>query len=135
VLGNYVWPNAFVGDSYQAEIDFLKDWIVQRLSWMDENMIGNCPVSTTSEIQDLSIKVFPNPFHETLFFQFDRAIPGDSQLRLFNVTGQLLFEKSIPKGSSSFTLADLNMPEGLYIYQLTSESQAILFTGRIIKKE
>lgn len=135
VLGNYVWPNAFVGDSYQAEIDFLKNWIEQRLSWMDDNMIGSCPVSSTSEIQNLSIKVFPNPFRETLFFQFDRSMPSDSQVRLFNVTGQLLFEKSIPKGSSSFTLAHLNMPEGLYIYQLTSESQAILFTGRIIKKE
>ncbi len=35
VLGNYVWPNYFVGDTHQEELDFLTDWIKKRLSWMD----------------------------------------------------------------------------------------------------
>ena len=35
VLGQYVWPNAFVGNSYGEEIDYLKQWISDRLVWMD----------------------------------------------------------------------------------------------------
>jgi len=35
VLGQYVWPNNFVGNSYSEEIDYLKDWINQRLNWLD----------------------------------------------------------------------------------------------------
>lgn len=35
VLGLFVWPNNFIGTSYPEEVDYLKDWISERLSWMD----------------------------------------------------------------------------------------------------
>lgn len=35
ILGQYVWPNYFVGATHESEIDFLKGWINQRLNWMD----------------------------------------------------------------------------------------------------
>lgn len=35
ILGQYVWPNYFVGATHDSEIDFLKGWISQRLNWMD----------------------------------------------------------------------------------------------------
>ena len=35
ILGQYVWPNYFVGATHESEINFLKDWINQRLNWMD----------------------------------------------------------------------------------------------------
>ena len=36
ILGTDVHPNNFVGDAYDDEINYLKDWISDRLSWMDE---------------------------------------------------------------------------------------------------
>ncbi len=42
ILGNYVWPNYYVGSTYQEEIDFLKTWIKDRLIWIDNNLPGNC---------------------------------------------------------------------------------------------
>jgi len=36
VLGTYVWPNYFIGDSYEEEIDYLKQWLEERILWMDE---------------------------------------------------------------------------------------------------
>jgi spore coat protein CotH len=38
VLGKYIWPNAFVGDSYSSEINYLKDWILNRMDWLDTNI-------------------------------------------------------------------------------------------------
>jgi spore coat protein CotH len=38
ILGDYVWPNRFVGDTYTEEVDYLKDWIQQRVDWMDANI-------------------------------------------------------------------------------------------------
>ena len=38
ILGQYVWPNYFVGSSHQEEIDFMKNWITDRLSWMDNQI-------------------------------------------------------------------------------------------------
>jgi hypothetical protein len=39
VLGRSIWPNAFVGRSFEEEISFLKRWIQQRMEWMDEAML------------------------------------------------------------------------------------------------
>ena len=36
--GKYVWPNYFVANSFQEEIDFLKQWLHNRLVWMDEQL-------------------------------------------------------------------------------------------------
>jgi len=35
VLNQYVWPNNFVGSSYDEEINYMKTWINSRLSWLD----------------------------------------------------------------------------------------------------
>lgn len=38
ILGIYVWPNNFVGNSYDAEIEYLKSWIKARVTWLDQAM-------------------------------------------------------------------------------------------------
>ena len=35
IIGDYIWPNNFVGASYDEEIDYLRNWLTDRLSWMD----------------------------------------------------------------------------------------------------
>jgi hypothetical protein len=35
ILGVYVWPNNYVGKTYQEELNYLKEWIKSRLTWMD----------------------------------------------------------------------------------------------------
>ena len=42
ILGTYVWPNYYVGNTFQDEIGYLKNWIDDRLTWLDNNMTGNC---------------------------------------------------------------------------------------------
>lgn len=42
ILGNYVWPNYYVGATYQDELNFLKDWVGDRLVWIDNNLPGYC---------------------------------------------------------------------------------------------
>ena len=42
ILGNYVWPNYYVGNTYQDELNFFKTWIDDRLIWIDNNLGGNC---------------------------------------------------------------------------------------------
>jgi hypothetical protein len=47
-LGSNVWPNYFVGDTYEEEVDYLKNWTFQRLAWMDEELNGqSCLVGCT----------------------------------------------------------------------------------------
>ncbi|MFH6602185.1 CotH kinase family protein [Maribacter algicola] len=35
ILGTYIWPNNFVGSSHDEEVDYLKGWINDRLTWLD----------------------------------------------------------------------------------------------------
>jgi hypothetical protein len=39
VLGRNVWPNAFVGQNFNDEVSFLKQWIRQRVEWMDQEFM------------------------------------------------------------------------------------------------
>ena len=38
ILGEWVWPNFFVGQTYNEEVDYLKDWVLNRASWLDEQI-------------------------------------------------------------------------------------------------
>ena len=38
ILGTYVWPNNFVGETYSDETGYLKQWLSDRLTWMDERI-------------------------------------------------------------------------------------------------
>ena len=38
----YVWPNNYVGATYEDEIRYLKFWIRTRLAWVDRTMVGQC---------------------------------------------------------------------------------------------
>ena len=38
ILGQYVWPNKYVFDTYQEEYGFLKDFYLDRLAWLNERI-------------------------------------------------------------------------------------------------
>ena len=40
LLGRYIWPNKFVANSHKEEIGYMKDWINNRLQWIDEAIIN-----------------------------------------------------------------------------------------------
>jgi hypothetical protein len=35
ILDENIWPNAFVGGTYQDQVDWMKEWLTDRLTWMD----------------------------------------------------------------------------------------------------
>ena len=36
--GEYVWPNYYIADNFNDEVDFLKQWINDRIAWMDAQL-------------------------------------------------------------------------------------------------
>ncbi|MDA3890568.1 MAG: CotH kinase family protein [Salinivirgaceae bacterium] len=40
ILGTYVWPNSYIGESYANEVQFFKDWIDNRTAWLDNELFG-----------------------------------------------------------------------------------------------
>ena len=44
ILGEYVWPNYFVGETHAQEMDYLENWLLSRLDWLDSNIPGRCNI-------------------------------------------------------------------------------------------
>lgn len=42
VLGSYVWPNFYVGQTWQEELVYLDNWLLSRAAWLDDNLPGTC---------------------------------------------------------------------------------------------
>lgn len=40
VFGTYIWPNNFVGSSYDEEIGYIKQWISDRTAWLDNAIMA-----------------------------------------------------------------------------------------------
>jgi len=38
ILGRRVWPNWYIANTYREEIDWMKDWLEDRLNWMDSQI-------------------------------------------------------------------------------------------------
>lgn len=38
IQGTWVWPNSVVLDSHEAEVDHMRNWLKQRIEWMDKNI-------------------------------------------------------------------------------------------------
>ena len=50
ILGRWIWPNYFVAETYEEEINFLTNWITKRLNWIDSQM-GPEPEITENQLQ------------------------------------------------------------------------------------
>lgn len=66
MLGEYIWYEpAPVPADYEGEITYFKNWLSQRMAWLDNNMPGNCQfdVVGAEEFLDdpLTIVMYPNP--------------------------------------------------------------------------
>ncbi len=128
-LGTYVWPNQYIGKTYQDEINFLKQWTQERLSWMDMNMPGNCDLITSTNETKVSerISVFPNPFNKSVTIKVNGKSNFD-RIMIHDVLGKEVYELSLfghefvwDGTISSGVLA----PVGIYFVSLIQGDQII----------
>ena len=112
ILGTYVWPNNFIGQTYQEEIDFMKSWTVGRLTWMDNNMFGSCANVGIENKTTNSITFFPNPATSELKIS---GLVGNDQLIIRDALGKLIHQLNV-SSQSSIDLS--NLQNGLYFIEL-----------------
>lgn len=134
ILGQYVWPNAYVGGSYAKEIDYLKDWVVARLNWLDQaidNTVTDLPASNSNAS---SMKIIPNPFDDELYVELSDNL-SNPEITILNILGEKIIETR-PDPSLKSERLYLNVADGfgnkfvpgIYILILKSN-------GRVISSE
>lgn len=132
ILGTYVWPNNFIGNTYQEEIDYLKTWITNRLTWMDANMFGTCNDLGLDEKGNTNqIRVYPNPSKDNISIDL-HDIKESCIIELISPLGQVL-KKELISSNSTYNLSLEGLNNGLYfinVYIADSLYQSI----KIIKE-
>lgn len=56
-LGVYVWPNYFIGETYEEEVFYLKQWLFNRIFWLDKQLSQN-PISIPPITNDISYQIY-----------------------------------------------------------------------------
>lgn len=130
VLGKYVWPNNYVGNTYPNEVQFLKDWISGRMNWLDQNIPGqavNCtPLVDRAPDAITDIRLFPNPFSERFYLEF-MTTEAEVDLSLVDLQGREIWSGNFQSNGffrfdsqNSRAISALNT--GMYILNVKSEN-------------
>jgi CotH kinase protein len=133
ILGTYVWPNYFVGNSYDEEITWMEQWIANRMTWLDQNI----PLLVTDvheAPQVFSIQAFPNPFSDEISFTYEIAVPGTVRIDLYDVMGngiQGVIQSQESPGKYKLTFP-VNAASGLYFYRALSGNSVVV--EKLIKR-
>lgn len=133
ILGVYVWPNPYISQTYPQEITYVKNWITQRLNWMDNNMIGNpnnCLTSTDTPLQEDAVAVYPNPFHNEVTFEL--KVPKSLTIQVYDVLGKTVATIQVDSHDSFYRLSTDQWADGVYFYGIFSDGQ-LIDNGKIMK--
>lgn len=135
VLGYYIWPNRFIGPTYASEVTWMKDWITQRLTFLDREWYYNI-----TDNEDLlasgAHSVYPNPFDNTVIVRLTNQGIGDATAALFNTCGTMVWQKNIEAQNGQFTLnmtEDRPLNAGMYVLRIIQNGKTLL-TEKVIKK-
>lgn len=141
ILDKYVWPNAYIGGSYAAEVDYLKSWIAERLYWLD-SQIDLFITTSLDEEADKSqenlnkLAVFPNPFHDNVTVRFYLSANAKVDIVIRNVLGEIIVQESkeCSEGNNEFTYASraFDQKGNLFVYTLVVDGK-IIHSGKMVK--
>lgn len=118
ILDEYTWDHPIEPPgSWQGEIEVLKEWISDRLAWMDANMPGNCAL-TLEDVDSLEWEMYPNPATEEVVFQLPTRT---SSIQIYDARGTLVISES-NLISSRILLEVSDLAPGMFIVNVMSRN-------------
>jgi hypothetical protein len=125
ILGNYVWPNSYVGDTYEEEVAFLKNWLTTRLTWMDDNMLGECTVTSVDNptSSSLATSIFPNPASTSFFLEINATTLKNGKIQIINGLGITVLEVNSTKALQEIDVSSI--PAGLYTVSVFTDGRLL----------
>jgi hypothetical protein len=127
ILGQDIWPNYFVGSTYQEEVDYLKTWMKARLTWMD-GMISLSSGDLIAANQAYNLSVFPNPVKDIINIHLTTKDISRIDCEIVDLLGKRIFSgyySPISTGDQSFHFAIPGVAPGYYILKIKQDHQVI----------
>ena len=136
ILSEYVWPNYYIGNTYQNEVNWLKDWIKARLGRLDYEMPGNCGEDPENPDigKETPLVFFPNPFRSELHLKIHSDRNLIIRIQIISVNGSLVRDLTVSatSGENSYDFSFPTLNSGVYFYRLTQGDNE-LGSGKLVK--
>jgi hypothetical protein len=136
ILGQYVWPNNFVGDTYLEEVIYLKSWITDRLNWMD----GNVSLSTGDLVPGFDkyeVSVFPNPVKDQLNIILSLEDAAKVEVEILDVLGNKVYSTVYAPGYKGRQSVQANIPQlapACYMLRLKQNGQVFSIRKLLVSR-
>lgn len=118
VLDEWIWPNVFCCGTYPQHVNYLENWLRDRMDWMD----GEIAILDTGEYKKdeyFKTTVYPNPSDHFLTFKYYLHYSDQMAVRVADATGRLMttFIATTPaaSGVNRYTWQH-SLPQGIYFY-------------------
>jgi len=130
IIGVYVWPNYYVGPTYQSEISYLKGWVTSRLNWMDAYMPQ--VVTGIERKNELPVRLYPNPVQSELYVDYDATV-GPTLVSIFDLTGRQWYSGEFMQQAGVQTVAvpASGLPAGVYVVKVSQGNASVV--RRVVK--
>jgi hypothetical protein len=132
ILGVPVWrslPGVEFRNTYQREVDYMKDWLTNHLAWMDAQLVQKTSTVANKWVQNIDeFKLYPNypnPFNPTTGIKYRIPESGLVTLKVFNSLGQevaILVNEPKNAGEYVVNFDASNLAGGIYITEFQSGS-------------
>jgi hypothetical protein len=127
ILGTWVWPNYYVGTTYEDDLNFLKNWLTDRLNWMDQATDLNSDLFKES-FSSNDIIVFPVPVKDKLTIVFSLTDLSKATLEFYDLFGKVVFgEYYVPavSGNQEVIIDMSRFNTGYYILKISQGSRQL----------
>lgn len=133
VLGVETYGNAFVGETYEEEVNWLKEWVTDRFAWLDAAL--DYEITAVGQDGESPLVAYPNPALRQLNFRYALPAGGTTQFQLIDAMGRVVgrHEESQPAGEHTVTMEIDQLTPGPYFYKVLHNA-APLASGHFIKQ-
>ncbi len=119
--------------TWDEEVDRLKEWIRIRLEWLDENLPGSHDHCTTftkeQEKNEASLRVFPNPASGHFYVEASRNM---ERIELFDISGHRALTV-LPHGSFSVPVSTEKLHKGIWMVRITFSDGTVSSSKVVIR--
>lgn len=141
VLGSYVWPNNYIGGTYQNEVNYLKQWVSDRIDWLDRQIDAIQPSFPSSAGQladtDNKVSVYPNPFSDRFTVEFDLNTGSEVEVTIRNVLGQNITRRveyrDPGRNRFIFSSDELGTTGNVFFYSIRFDNQRSV-SGKLLRR-
>ncbi len=125
IIGQYVWPNSFIGTTYLQEVNFFKDWIKNRLEFMDSQLATGI---FETKYQENKLSIYPNPVNNKMSIILFIKDTNKIDIEILDLLGKKVYSSDyspVSKGNQTIQVNIPNLATGYYILKMKQKEQVI----------